>query len=250
MKHADFVQNYYSGSLKVHVDRNKAGHMYDYKDLIPSKLRSRQAIIRAVAILGLIAGIVLFFFVKWWIATLILVFGLLGFPKAQQDAANGVLEASLQDKNTFTFAVNNNVLKFEDNSKVKSNHVDSQQIVKDYANTIERSAPLPLTVSDTKHLPYSKSIIKEAIINELKNTNDENLKGYLKYGYTLLANWQDNVGDHDVGINLQNVDLDTGNPKNHIKNFQKQSNQYNEWKQLIEEEEKNLKKELEQLGFS
>jgi len=252
MEYEEFVSKFRAGELNVHVDRNKAGYMYNYQDLISSNLRSKQFLIRAVGFIGLISGIILFFFVEWFIATLILIVGLLSFPSAQKDAANGVLKSSLDSKKVYNFALNNNVIKIEskyDSLEDKLSNEDAETIVKEYANTIEHNSPLPLTVSDTKNLPYSKNKIKKAILVVLQNTTNEQGITYLKHGYTFLSNWQDNVGDEDIGVNLLDKDLDSDDASQHIQDFQEQSRKYNEWKDLVESEEKQLIRELEEQGF-
>lgn len=114
MDHSTFVEKYRSNELSVNVDRNKAGFMYGNPQLLPKNLRTRQALLRTVAFVGMVLGIVLFFIVTWWLALAVLLFGFIIFPVAQKSAARGVLEASLQDPYVYETAIENEVLRLRE----------------------------------------------------------------------------------------------------------------------------------------
>ena len=107
MEFDDFVEKWRKNQISVQVDKNKAGFMYEKPGIMPSKYRKKQALFRTLAFGGCIAGVVLFFFIQWWISILILFFGLWMFPKCQSAAATGVLDASLNSREIFQIAKDN-----------------------------------------------------------------------------------------------------------------------------------------------
>ena len=110
MTHAEFVNKYRNGEIKVHVDKDKAGFLYKSSYLIPQHLRTRQAIIRTFAFALFFIGIALFFFSPWWLALFVLFVGLPLFRVCQIDAAKGVLEASLTSPHVFEVALSKKVI--------------------------------------------------------------------------------------------------------------------------------------------
>ena len=116
MEHSEFVSGYKSRAVKAHVDRNAAGFLYAKPGLIPQKYRTQQAIIRALFFGGVILGIALFFFVDWYVALAVLVFGLFMSTRATQFAAKGVLETALADPAFYQMVTEKGVLRVESNS--------------------------------------------------------------------------------------------------------------------------------------
>jgi uncharacterized protein YlaN (UPF0358 family) len=55
------------------------------------------------------------------------------------------------------------------------------------------------TIADTKILPYEKEVIKEALKLYMKVTKDEEYKKLLKTVYTFLADFQEGVGETNLG---------------------------------------------------
>jgi hypothetical protein len=113
MEHGEFVQKYRAGLLVVRVDREKAGFLHGKPGLMTGRLRRSQANLRAIAFGGVGLGIALFFFVKWWIAGLVLIVGLVMFPYCQRSGARGVLEASLSDPGVYQVASQTGVLQID-----------------------------------------------------------------------------------------------------------------------------------------
>ena len=109
MDHSTFVEKYRSRELSISVDRSKASYMYQDPHLLPQGLRTRQALFRTVAFVGLLLGIASFFFLTWWLASAVLLFGFFMFPLAQAFAARGILEASLQDEYVYENAIQNEI---------------------------------------------------------------------------------------------------------------------------------------------
>ena len=115
MEHANFVEAYNSGKLKVHVDKNAAGFMYKDPNLLPQDIRKRQATQRFIAFVGLLGGGISFIWLPWWGALLIVLFFLASFKHIKGAASEGVLEAALQDAKVYEMAISESVLRVEPN---------------------------------------------------------------------------------------------------------------------------------------
>ena len=94
----------------------------------------------------------------------------------------------------------------------------ADKIVNRYGAFMQSSTfPAPLCIADTKKLPYEKETIREALILLMRLCDDDNTKGFLKFGYVSLANFQDGVGETDLGLDLgklpkvKNIDFNDGN---------------------------------------
>jgi len=111
MNHSEFVQKYKSNQIKIHIDHNESGFMYQDPILMPRNLRARQANIRACGFGGIILGLVSFFFLSWWMPLGILMASSFILRHAQKDSARGVLEASLQDPYIFDYACEKQVIR-------------------------------------------------------------------------------------------------------------------------------------------
>ena len=82
----------------------------------------------------------------------------------------------------------------------------ANNIVNRYGAFMRSSAfPAPGCVADTKKLPYEKEAIKVAFVLLMKLCNDPEKKEFLKYSYVSLANFQDGVGETDLGLDLQKL---------------------------------------------
>jgi hypothetical protein len=115
MEHSIFVEKYRNREIKVHIDRNRAGFFYQKKGFMPNHLRRQQSIVRLIAFSSLIGGAVLFFSVKWYFALAFFIFGMSFCYRAQQFAAKGVLEASLDNRDIYETALSNGVLTISNN---------------------------------------------------------------------------------------------------------------------------------------
>jgi len=111
MRHSEFVEKFNDGKISVNVDKNLAGFLYGRPGLLPRDIRLKQANLRTFAIGGTLAGLVLFFFIPWEIALIVLFIGLALFPICQKNAANGVLEAALDLSYVYNVAIEEGVLK-------------------------------------------------------------------------------------------------------------------------------------------
>lgn len=92
--------------------------------------------------------------------------------------------------------------------KILEAHASLNQIVNDYGATLASSAaPWPGCVADARKLPHSKEDIKRALMYFLLTVEDSQLRSALKICYTSLAQWQEGVGDTDVGFASSKIDI-------------------------------------------
>ena len=72
--------------------------------------------------------------------------------------------------------------------------------VRDYGYAMEHNAPPSGGVADTSKLPWPKDTIKSALMTALHEIDDPQTRDQLVIGYLQLSDWQDGVGDTDIGI--------------------------------------------------
>ena len=113
MEYDEFTEGYKAGTIRAHVDKNAAGLMYDDPAVLPRSIRKRQAIQRLIAITGIVGGGISFFWLPWWGAGLIIIFFLASFYEIRKSAAQGVLEAALQNITIYNLAIEKKVLNVE-----------------------------------------------------------------------------------------------------------------------------------------
>ncbi len=76
-------------------------HVCDNKDLMPGRFRIAHHFWKAVACLLPIVGIVLLFFLPWWIGIILILLGIILMPAVQRSAAQFVLQRALEDADFF-----------------------------------------------------------------------------------------------------------------------------------------------------
>jgi hypothetical protein len=79
---------------------------------------------------------------------------------------------------------------------------DFEGVVSAYLHHLERSAPTPGCVADTRELPCSKETIKTALRWRLLHTGDADFRDTLKVAYVALSDWQEDVGAEHRGLDL------------------------------------------------
>jgi hypothetical protein len=97
-------------------------------------------------------------------------------------------------------------------------------------------------------LPFPKEKIKVALIIGLKSTNDFHVKEMLKVGDVQLADWQEGVGETDLGLDLSNMNLNDDPVKLAEQVLEKVSG-HEKWKPVVQAEQEKLKQELFDLGL-
>lgn len=119
---------------------------------------------------------------------------------------------------------------------------DFKKIIDAYGIVMKTSLPAPGTVADVTKLPYPKQQIKDALIAGARSTDDSQNKEIVKYAYVELANWQENVGDSNIGFDLSNID-----PNQDAKSLAKQVLEESEgtkyWMDKVKKEQEVLKQE-------
>ncbi len=124
----------------------------------------------------------------------------------------------------------------------------AEKIIRDYGVILQTEAPTPGCVRDVSKLAYPKEKIKEALIIGLRSTSDSQMKEMIKVGYIQLADWQEGVGDTDLGLDLLKMNGDD-DPTKLAESILKQSAGYEKWAPIVHPERKALQQELEDMGL-
>ena len=106
---------------------------------------------------------------------------------------------------------------------------------------------VPGAIADASKLPHSKPIIKQALITLLKTNKDPQMIEHLKSSYWLLADWQDGVGQTNIGFDPSSIDI-TADPVELAKQLSAQSGN-KEWTEKADKERQQLRAELGDLGY-
>jgi len=124
----------------------------------------------------------------------------------------------------------------------------AEKIIQDYGVILQTEAPTPGCVREVSKLPYPKEKIKEALIIGLGLTSDSQMREMIKVAYIQLADWQEGVGDTDLGLDLSKMNLDD-DPTKLAESISKQSAGYEKWAPIVNAEQKALQQELEDTGL-
>ena len=136
----------------------------------------------------------------------------------------------------------------EDNGNAQMSQQRAVEIIQEYGAVMEHDSPMPGCVADVGKLPYPKDQIKEALVIGLRATTDIQMRNFLQVGYLQLADWQEDVGDSDVGLDLTNIDPDADIMKL-AESIVAQGDGSEKWSPIITAEQEILKSELIDLGF-
>jgi len=128
----------------------------------------------------------------------------------------------------------------------------ANKVVNDYGDFMQRPAfPAPGCIADTKKLPYDKQSIKNALILAIKFCDDFKMKEMLKVAYISLADFQDDVGKTDVGLDMrkflnpQSMDLnDRAQFESVATQMDSMMGSYEKFKTIVEEERRLLQKDV------
>lgn len=140
------------------------------------------------------------------------------------------------------------VQEYSGDSEVQPELNNPTAIIQEYGKTLETSAPSPGCVADESKLPYSKEVIKKAIITGLRSTEDQQIREHLKVGYIQLADWQKGVGESDQGLDLTNIDMNQ-DTESLAKAILEHSSGSEDWVTVAQKEQEVLKQELQELGL-
>lgn len=133
--------------------------------------------------------------------------------------------------------------------KILAAHAKLNKIASDYGAVLASSAaPAPGCVADAGKLPHRKEHIKEALVYALRVIEDPQMRNALKICYVSLANWQEGVGDTDVGADFTKID-----PRADIHEFANriasQASVWKNWSIKASAERESLVGELQKLGL-
>ena len=120
------------------------------------------------------------------------------------------------------------------------------RIVRDYGATLVSAAPPPGCVVDSRYLPHPKDSIKQAIVIALSFTSDQQMRDELKDGYISLADWQDNVGDKPVGLDVSGLEQ-SANTAELASEIVARGAEIAKFIRLVQQEQATLKAELQEL---
>jgi uncharacterized membrane protein YdbT with pleckstrin-like domain len=110
MTHSEFIKHYQNNTITVKVNNAKAGYFFQNKTLLSKDAHKKQFSLRLLVFLSILTGVILFFFVKWYIAIIFIVLGCFFATKATDSAGDSVLRASLADEYIYNLAIENSTL--------------------------------------------------------------------------------------------------------------------------------------------
>ena len=126
---------------------------------------------------------------------------------------------------------------------------EAEKVIQAYGSYLAVSAPVSGTVADVSRLPYSKAKIKRAILIGLGAVQDIQQKEMLKIGFMQLANFQEGVGEKNIGLDISNLDVGKADIDELAQQVLNQTEGFDKWKRLVKEEEEVLKSELQKAGY-
>lgn len=122
-------------------------------------------------------------------------------------------------------------------------------VIQAYGKVLEERSLSSSIVVDSKHLPFSKEKIKEAIFAALCINKDPAQRKNLATGFIFLADFQDGVGDAFVGLDFGGLNPTNDNIKELAKTISKQQPAFESWNPIIESEKALLLAELKSAGY-
>lgn len=125
---------------------------------------------------------------------------------------------------------------------------EMNKIIQEYGRALVHKAPPLGGVADVSKLPHSKSKIKKALIQALYAVEGPELARSLKDGYVRLSDWQEDVGEQTIGIDLAEFgtisDLDE-----QASVYLEQEHQIEKWQHEVSSEVESLKDDLKKLDL-
>ncbi|TGD73442.1 hypothetical protein E4634_10430 [Mangrovimicrobium sediminis] len=128
----------------------------------------------------------------------------------------------------------------------RSQYLDARRQVTDYAQFLERAAPMPGQVADANQLPHPKGELKLALLLCLGGACEEKVREQLEAGYLMLSAFQEGVGRPFVGADFAGLDLDT-DPEEVALALERAYLEASPWRRLAMRELQRLREELQQL---
>lgn len=106
----DFILRFQKNEIEPRVDLNK-GHALMKSAFAPKEWRIAIKFFSVIALLGIPAGIVLFFFIKWWICLIIIITSMFLTKAIRQESAKAVIEHSIKSPTFYRHAVLSETMK-------------------------------------------------------------------------------------------------------------------------------------------
>ncbi len=128
----------------------------------------------------------------------------------------------------------------------RSQYLDARRQVADYAQFLERSAPMPGQVADANQLPHPKGELKLALLVCLGGASEARVKEQLEAGYLMLSAFQEGVGRPFVGANFAGLDLES-DPEDVALALEEAYLEASPWRRLAMRDLERLREELQQL---
>jgi hypothetical protein len=125
---------------------------------------------------------------------------------------------------------------------------DMVQTIRDYSAVLTAGSPPANCVADVSLLPHSKERIKQSLLFGLLITKDEHMQGALVAGYLSLANYQEGVGPHVLGIDVSKVDM-TAPIEEQARVIAMQGKEMEKWDPLVAAETAQLTADLKELSI-
>ena len=116
-------------------------------------------------------------------------------------------------------------------------------IVRSYGAFLEHSAPAPGCVADASKLPFPKAEIRQAMLMAMALTDDEDMRNNLRGAYLWLANWQENVGEADQGIDGRELSA-VQDLRASARLAIEQAQLAKKWEPIVQKDLENLQREL------
>ena len=113
MVHKEFVQKYKSRQISVSIDQSKSFELVN-AGLLGKPYYISQIFYSWIWVLGIIGGILLLIFYKWWVGLLIMIISI-GLPGAiRKTAAQGIRDKLLEDPEFYEIAKENSLFFIND----------------------------------------------------------------------------------------------------------------------------------------
>lgn len=113
MDFSEFVSGYHDGTVRAHVDRDRASRVCDDSPALPRRYRTAHLMRKNSMFMLILGGFVSLFWAPWWAGLGAVVLGVLIAPTVQKSAARFVLQYSLEDESFFRQMQDAGVLKAE-----------------------------------------------------------------------------------------------------------------------------------------
>jgi hypothetical protein len=130
----------------------------------------------------------------------------------------------------------------------KTSVPEEKKIVSEFGAFLESNQPTPGTVADASKLPFPKDVIKESLVKCIKAEKDPQMKEVFQSAYIMLADWQEGVGETNVGLDVTNFDptLSSDDDMKKLANqIISQSKGFDKWKKIVAAEQAQLMKDLD-----